>query len=68
MDYLFTMDLTVTDLQQLLAHAQAIAVKEGDDPKALCDEYGEPDVAACLVMILDPGSAPGVNIHSSKAE
>lgn len=68
-EYEFTMGLRVYDDNQLLAAAlahpdTAAADMARDD---FLDADGHIDIAACLVMLLDPGSLPGCSIHDSSA-
>lgn len=66
-DYRFTLHLNVYDRVQLLRRAQAQALAEGADPADML-KNGHPDIAACLVMLLDPGSIAGCEVYESHAE
>lgn len=71
--------LRVFDPRQLLAAAIERARQDDSDngfyPANPAEHYreglttadGEPDIGACLQMLLDPGSLPGVSIHESNA-
>jgi hypothetical protein len=67
-NYQLTIDLKVVDSKALLADAQRIAKRDGDDGVGLVDANGQIDVPACLIMILDPGSSPGLSINGSDVE
>jgi hypothetical protein len=70
----------VDDPVKLLEHALSIAMKPAPDGhplfisleaarEELTDEGGEPNIHACLQMVLDPGeSPPGVSIEECSVE
>lgn len=71
--------LRVYDPRQLLKAAMERAAADDSEngfyPKegvehyreGLTDSDGDPDIGACLQMLIDPGSVPGVTIHESNA-
>jgi hypothetical protein len=67
-----TIVLTLDDKRQLFEAAQERAEQEGntrDETLSLLkDQEGEVSVKDCLIMLLDPGSLPGVSIEGSSAE
>lgn len=63
-----TIELEVHDATALLAAAKERATADGAPIDGLTGADGEPDTAACLVMLLDPGSLAGCSIEHSSAE
>lgn len=67
-----TISLTVHNLLRLHDAAIKRAIEEGLDEQAtkedLTDDDGNIDVGACLVMLLDPGTLAGCNIHETNVE
>jgi hypothetical protein len=66
-EYRFTLQLRVDDPVQLLRRAQAQALAENADPADMLRD-GQPNIEACLVMVLDPGSIAGCEIYGSTAQ
>lgn len=66
--YAFSLWLEVNDENQLLAAARAHPDAAAMAPDEFLTDAGDIDIKACLVMLLDPGSLPGVEIHESGAE
>lgn len=77
--WLFQMDLRVWDPRQLHAAACRRMQEEDDPADELLATYAirlqqtlgtadEPDIAACLGMMLDPGSLAGCSIGNHSAE
>ena len=71
-EFTFTMNLRVHDAQQLhraaYKHATEVDGLDDDETLELIGTEGEPNIEACLVMILDPGNMPGCDIGVSYAE
>jgi len=70
--YSVTIELKVHDKEELFEAAKQRSAAEGQTEEVtlslLRDENGEVSVTDCLVMLLDPGSLPGVTILQSRAE
>lgn len=66
-DFDFTMWIGVHNPDQLRVAAIARAAAEGARDNSFLDAEGGVDIAACLVMLLDPGSLPGCHINESGA-
>jgi hypothetical protein len=75
--YRFEMDLDVHDekdlhLAAVMYYQQQNAARDPQEVMAEAIEMlgpkDEPDVEACLVMLLDPGQLAGCSIHNSSAE
>lgn len=71
--YTVTIDLNVYDPEHLFRAALARALVEDPDAEALHqlragEGNREVDISACLIMLLDPGTLPGVEIYQSTAE
>ena len=64
MNYTFKMDLRVLDKQALYNAAAA----HPDSTEFLMDQYGEVDVEACLITLLDPTFLAGCEIQESYAD
>lgn len=67
----FLMDVRLVDAETLASAAIARAVEDGLSPQeavALVTPEGKLDMGAALVMLLDPGSLPGVEILESWTE
>lgn len=67
----FYIDVKVQDVAELAAAALARAQigATADEASEILAPGGEPDVHACIVMLLDPGaSPPGLSIISSGVE
>lgn len=65
-NHTFIMDLRVLD--PALLHAAALAHPDCCDGETLLDSKGEIDIAACLIMLLDPSVLPGCKIDESRVE
>jgi hypothetical protein len=70
--YCVTIELTLDDTGQLFEAAQERAEQEGNTRREalslLRDAGGSVSVENCLIMLLDPGSLPGVTLLHSSAE
>lgn len=64
----FTMWLEVHDENQLLAAARAHPDAASMATEEFYTDEGEIDIKRCLIVLLDPGSLPGCEIHESGAE
>jgi len=71
-EYCVTIELRLDDTGQLFEAAQERAEQEGNTRREalalLRDAEGAVSVENCLIMLLDPGSLPGVGILQSTAE
>jgi hypothetical protein len=70
-DWQFRLDLRVFDKRQLHQAALERALEEGlggETPEELLGTADEPDIGACLTMLLDPGSMSGCSIGGSETE
>lgn len=67
-DYQFTLDVRVTDPEQLLAAARAHPDAAGMPTEDFYCDDGEIDIDKCLIMVLDPGTLAGCTIYGSRAE
>lgn len=70
--YTLTMDIEVHDVPSLYAAARDHATNKDGLSLRLTDELlrpaGEIDVAACLIMLIDPGSLAGGEINETSVE
>lgn len=70
--YCVTIELRLDDTGQLFEAAQERAEQEGNTRcealSLLRDAAGSVSVEDCLIMLLDPGSLPGVTLLHSSAE
>lgn len=68
----FHMSLDIFDPQQLYDAAEKSLRAEADLPhQSVADFIGTrevPDLEACLVQLLDPGTLPGISINQSWVE
>lgn len=64
----FTLDCVVHDVRAFVKAARARAIEEGVDPADARETYSARDLAACAVMLLDPGTLVAASIHGSAAE
>ena len=71
-EYCVTIELRLDDTGQLFEAAQERAEQEGNTRcealALLRDAEGAVSIENCLIMLLDPGSLPGVGILQSTAE
>jgi hypothetical protein len=68
MQFIVNIDLAVWDAAALLEAARVRALAESSPTEELTTEDGEPNIPACLQMLLDPGSLAGCEIYGSTAE
>lgn len=68
MEASFEISLRIFDVPSLVAAAVAQAIAEGVDEDEACEVYSADDLDRCLVMLLDPGTLAGCEIHESTAE
>jgi hypothetical protein len=70
--YLFKLDLEVDDAMTLyhaaLRHAVNVDGLSRADAVAVLSDNGEPNIEACIGMLLDPGSLSGCSIREHVVE
>ena len=71
-NFSFTLSGSVTDVSLLYKTALARAIADGLEPDDAAESLtydGEPNVSACVRMLLDPGISPdGLEIDDSSCE
>lgn len=67
-----TMDIEIHDPERFASAARARAIAEGVDPQDAAETYTVEDLAACAVMLIDPGligeDGAGASILDTNAE
>jgi len=68
MEASFEISLRIIDVPSLVAAAVARAIEEGIDEEEAREDYDADNLDRCLVMLLDPSTLAGCEIHGSTAE
>jgi len=63
----FTVTISLAVHTPNALYAAALAHEDCSGPDDLLDDDGQIDVAACLCMLLDPGTLAGCSINSSES-